>query len=95
MPTNPYEAPNAGNAASSSWIIWLVIGCAGVTVVAWPCLTGAFMAGLPWGAIEEPDHGLAVQAELFGRLVVSAAVSLPLAVMVGLLAMLVGNRRRR
>lgn len=92
MPTNPYQPPKEVGTASSSWIIWLVVGCTAVTVVAWPCLTVAFLAGLPWGPIEEPDHGIAVRAELMGRLVVSAAVSLPIAVIGGVLVMLVGNR---
>jgi hypothetical protein len=79
---------------SLAWIIWLVVGCAAVTALAWPCLTAAFLAGLPWGPIEELDHGIAVQAELMGRLIVSAAIALPLAVIGGVLVMLVGNHRR-
>jgi hypothetical protein len=93
--TNPFEPPKEVGVGSASWILWLVIGSAAVTLVAWPCFTLALMAGLPWGPIEEPDHGIAVHAELYGRLVVSAAISLPLAVIVGLAAMLVGNHRRR
>ena len=95
MPENPYQPPKEVGTASSSWIIWLLIGCATVTLATWPCLTLAFMAGLPWEPIEAPeDHGIAVEAELLGRLVVSAAISLPLAAIAGLVAMFAGNHRR-
>lgn len=54
-----------------------------------------FLAMLPWEPIgPEEDHGVVVEAEVLGRLIVSSALALPCAVAGGLLVMLVGNRRR-
>jgi hypothetical protein len=98
MPTHPFEPPQevgGGNRAGIASILWLVVGMAAATVLLWPCLMMTFLALLPWQLIgPEEDHGLAVRAEILGRLFVSAASSLPLALIESMLIMLVGNRRR-
>lgn len=98
MPTNPYAPPKEveGRAkAGIAPILWLVVGCAAATALFWPCLMAAVFATLPSATFGPgEDHGVALIAELEMRLVLSAVLSLPLAVIGGVLVMVVGNRRR-
>lgn len=98
MTTNPFEPPKEvteGAIASIAPIIWLLIGIAAATALLWPCLMMTVLAILPPPNFGPGEDGYAIRAEVEMRLVVSGAVSLPVAVIGSLLIMLAGTRRRK
>ena len=95
MPINSYEPPKEVNSEWAGSKRAIAIGCAAATAMVWPCLMLTVLAILPEPVIgPAEDRAWAMRAELQTRFVLSAGVSLPLAMIGSLLVMFVGNRTR-